>query len=294
MSCRIYMRAISQVLLSSFLFVIFCKAPQADLSFRELAYQGYLFRVHDKTVMDEGKPFLLEQTLVVLKNNEEIFRKTGHRWYISDKHPKMGTDITGTGQPNAVITEYSGGAHCCNANYIFELGERFEVIEIHSHDFPIIFKELDDRPGLEIEILDTNFLYWKTAFASSPAPRVILRYDQGTYWVATDLMEGPPMSRRALLQHAKKIRSSTKWGHFKYYPFDEGLWKIMLDLIYSGNANQAREFANLAWPPSVSGKRDFLFEFFDCQLRRSDHWPAIAALNRLSPKEPEKDCPSLG
>ena len=294
MGYRIYMRAISQLLLSSFLFVIFCKASWSDQYFKEIIYQDYVFRVHDKTVMYEGRPLLLEQTLVMLKDNREVFRKAGYRWSVSDKHPNMGTDITGTGRPNAVISEYSGGAHCCYTNYIFELREPFKVIEIHSDDFPIIFKELDGRPGLEIEILDTNFLYWKTAFASSPAPRVILRYDEGAYRVAADLMKGPLMSRRALLRHAKKIRNSTRWGRFEYYPFDESLWKIMLDLIYTGNAEQAREFVDLAWPPSIPGKREFLFDFFDCQLRRSDYWPAIAALNGLPPKEPGKDCPSLG
>ncbi len=294
MSYRIYMRAISRVLLSAFLLMIFCKASWPNQYFRELAYQNFLFRLQDKTVTYEGKPLLLEQTLVVLKNSREIFRKTGYRWFVSDKYPNMGIDITGTGRPNAVISEYSGGAHCCYSNYIFELGEPFKVIEIRSGDFPIIFRELDGRPGLEIEILDTNFLYWKTAFASSPAPRVILRYDGGAYRVAVDLMKDPPMNRRALLRHAKKIRSSTRWGRFEYYPFDESLWKIMLDLIYTGNAEQAREFVDLAWPPSIPGKREFLFDFFDCQLRRSDYWPAIAALNGLASKEPEKDCPSLG
>ena len=294
MGYRIYMRAILQVLLSSFLFVIFCNAPQADLSLRELAYQDYLFRLHDKTVMDEGKPFLLEQTLVVLKNNQEVFRKTGHRWYISDKHPKMGTDITGTGQPNAVITEYSGGAHCCDTNYIFELGQSFKVIEIHSHDFPIIFKELDGRPGLEIEILDTNFLYWKTGFVRAPAPKVILRYDQGAYRVATDLMKRPPMRRRELLRRAEEVRKSTEWGRDERYPLDESLWKVMLDLIYTGNANQAREFADLAWPPSFPGKKEFVAELFECQLRHSTYWPGIAALNGLAPNKPKKDCPILG
>lgn len=294
MSYRIYMRAISRVLLSAFLLMIFCKASWPDQHFRELAYQNFLFRLQDKAVTYEGKPLLLEQTLVVLKNNQEVFRKTGHRWHISRKHPKMGTDITGTGEPNAVIYEYSGGAHCCYTNYIFELGQSFKVIEIRSGDFPISFRELDGHPGLEIETLDTNFLYWKTAFASSPAPKVILRYDQDAYRIATDLMKGPPMSRRALLRHAKTIRNSTRWGRFEYYPFDENLWKIMLALIYTGNAEQAREFADLAWPTSFPGKYEFVTEFFECQLRRSAYWPGIAALNGLQSKKPARDCPILG
>ena len=167
----------------------------------------------------------------------------------------------------------------------------FKVIKIRSHDFPISFKELDGRPGLEVIILETIFLYWKTSFASSPAPRVILRYGRGEYRIATDLMKEPAMGREHLLQHAQEVRTSTRWGRYDYYPFDERLWKIMLDLIYTGNVEQAREFAELAWPPSFPGKNDFLTELFKCQIRHSDYWKDIAALNGLQSGQPVGDCP---
>ncbi len=283
-----------RLLLLTLLIVVDVRAPAADDFFRELTYQDYLFRLYDYTEMSEGKPLLIEQTLVVLKSGREVFRETGYRWYIANEVPKFGVDITGTGQPNVVLSEYSGGAHCCTTNYIFELAEPLKVIRVPSDDFPITFKELDGRPGLEIILLDTIFLYWKAGFVGAPTPRVVLRYDKGAYQVATDLMKEPPMGREHLLRHAQEIRGSAVWGNDEDYPLDQRLWKIMLDLIYTGNVDQAREFTDMAWPQTFPGKKEFLFEFFDCHLRRSLYWPGIAALNGLSPKEPEKNCPLRG
>ena len=254
MHIRSCLLSLLRLLLLTLLIVASAGAPSANDFFRELTYQDYLFRLHDKTVMFEGRSLLLEQTLVVSKSGQEVFRKVGHRWYISDKHPKIGTDITGTGRPNVVIREYSGGAHCCTTNYIFELAEPFKVIEIHSRDFPIRFKELDGRPGLEIILLDTIFLFWKTGLPDSPTPRVILRYGQGGYRIATDLIKAPPMNRKEMLRRAKEIRTSTLWGRYECCPLDDRLLRVAVDLIYTGNAEQAREFADLAWPPSFPAR----------------------------------------
>ncbi len=291
MKIRSCLLSLLRLFLLTLLIVASAGAPSADQYFREFTYQDYLFRLYDYTEMSEGKPLLIEQTLVVSKSGQEVFRETGYRWYIANEVPKLGVDITGTGQPNVVLSEYSGGAHCCTTNYIFELGEPFKVIKIRSHDFPVSFKELDGRPGLEVIILETIFLYWKTSFASSPAPRVILRYDRGEYRIATDLMKRPAMSRGHLLQHAQKVRTSTRWGRYDYYPFDERLWKVMLDLIYTGNSKQALEFAGLAWPPSFPGKNKFVTELFQCQMRHSNYWKDIAAMNGLPPDPPIGDCP---
>lgn len=293
MKVRHYLKSLLRLLLLTLLIIASAGAPSANDFFRELTYQDYLFRLHDKTVMFEGKSLLLEQTLVVSKSGQEVFRKVGHRWYISDKHPKIGTDITGTGRPNAVITEYSGGAHCCNGNHIFELGEPFKVVEIHSRDFPIRFKELDGRLGLEIILLDTIFLFWKTGLPDSPTPKVILRYGQGGYRIATDLMKAPPMNRKELLRRAKEIRTSTLWGRYECCPLDDRLLRVVVDLIYTGNAEQALEFADLAWPPSFPGKKEVVTELFQCQMRHSDYWKDIAAMNGLPPAQPVGDCPGL-
>ena len=293
MKIRFCLLSLLRLFLLTLLIVASAGAPSANQYFREFPYQDYLFRLYDYTEMSEGKPLLIEQTLVVSKSGQEVFRKVGHRWYISDKHPKIGTDITGTGRPNAVILEYSGGAHCCNENYIFELAEPFKVIEIHSRDFPIRFKELDGRPGLEIILLDTIFLFWKTGLPDSPTPKVILRYGQGGYRIATDLMKTPPMNRKEMLRRAKEIRTSTLWGRYECCPLDDRLLRVVVDLIYTGNAEQALEFADLAWPASFPGKKEVVNESFQCQMRYSDYWKNIAAMNGLPPGPPIGDCPGL-
>lgn len=291
MKTRSCLLSLLRLFLLTLLIVVGVRAPSADQYFRELTYQDYLFRLYDYTEMSEGKPLLIEQTLVVSKNGREVFRETGYRWYIANEVPKLGVDITGTGQPNVVLSEYSGGAHWCTTNYIFELGDPFKVIKIRSHDFPVSFKELDGRPGLEIILLDTIFLFWKTGLPDSPTPKVILRYGQGGYRIATDLMKTPPMNRKEMLRHAKEIRTSTLWGRYECCPLDDRLLRVAVDLIYTGNAEQAREFADLAWPPSFPGKKEIVTELFQCQMRHSNYWKDIAAMNGLPPGPPIGDCP---
>ena len=41
---------------------------------------------------------------------------------------KMGIDITGNGQPDLVISEWSGYANCCLTFHIFEIGPTFKKL----------------------------------------------------------------------------------------------------------------------------------------------------------------------
>ena len=47
---------------------------------------------------------------------------------ISNNLINMGKDITGKGEPNLVINEWSGGAHCCYTFDVFEIGKKFREI----------------------------------------------------------------------------------------------------------------------------------------------------------------------
>ncbi len=149
MKIRSCLLSLLRLLLLTLLIVASVRAPSANQYFREFTYQDYLFRLYDYTEMSEGKPLLIEQTLVVSKSGQEVFRETGYRWYIANEVPKLGVDITGTGQPNAVLSEYSGGAHCCTTNYIFELADPFNVNKIRSHDFQSALRNWTAVPALK-------------------------------------------------------------------------------------------------------------------------------------------------
>jgi len=39
-----------------------------------------------------------------------------------------GSDLTGNGRPDMMVTSWSGGAHCCFKHYIFELEPKLRVM----------------------------------------------------------------------------------------------------------------------------------------------------------------------
>ena len=39
-----------------------------------------------------------------------------------------GTDVTGRGQPDMIVSLFTGGAHCCTIHYVFELGPQFKLL----------------------------------------------------------------------------------------------------------------------------------------------------------------------
>ena len=78
----------------------------------------------------------------VLKNDQIVFsRHTEGKFVIGNDvnkndvsadgmfHPPaiaIGTDITGLGKPNLILSEWSGGVHCCFTFHVLELGEHPE------------------------------------------------------------------------------------------------------------------------------------------------------------------------
>jgi len=53
---------------------------------------------------------------------------TGDQSADSSRVP-IGTDVTGEGEPDLLISEYSGGAHCCFTFHVFRIGVRFALIQ---------------------------------------------------------------------------------------------------------------------------------------------------------------------
>jgi hypothetical protein len=222
----------------------------------------------------------------ILRKGKIVHRQEGWKFTIGhlyDDDPKysliqMGKDITGDGVPNLVISEYSGGAHCCLSFEVFEMGAQLRHIDrIEAEDGDLShFEDLDGDRSLECIINDWNFSYWKTSFADSPAPRVILRYRNGKYRFAGDLMRKQSPTNDEIAKMITKIHRYAPWTVEEPPP---ELWSYMLDLIYSGHAEIAWAFFEQAWPSSIAGKKVFLKEFQD-QLTQSRFWKDVEKLNK--------------
>ncbi|HYL59984.1 MAG TPA: hypothetical protein VEU51_14030 [Candidatus Acidoferrales bacterium] len=236
----------------------------------------------------------------ILRDDKPVYKQRargkGEKFFIGTMYAddpdaplvKIGADITGEGKPNLVVSEWTGGANCCLKFHIFEIGPTFRkicVIDAEFGDQPPHFGHQDKSaksPGLQVLISDWTFVNWHSDFADSPAPKVILRYSDGTYRVSPDLMRTPaPPAAKDLEAKAADVRSypaSAKGGAWPQAGVAPLLWATMLDLIYSGHDAQAWKFLDSAWPPKVSGKDAFVRDF-RAQLAKSPYWSAVMAMN---------------
>ncbi len=135
----------------------------------------------------------------ILKNGERVYAKNGGSFFIGRDnrkyHPdkdapilRIGEDITGRGIPNLLIVEWTGGAHCCMILYLFELGDELKLLTdlFLGHNDTFYFTDITNDPGLELVAYDTSWAYWRTYFAASPAPQIILRLDDDNNWIFCD------------------------------------------------------------------------------------------------------------
>jgi hypothetical protein len=189
----------------------------------------------------------------------------------------VGKDITGDGVPDLVVAEYMGGAHGDTTYRVFELSDRFRLLcsieTAGGH-----FEDLNGDGKYEFVSMDSTFAYWHTSYAESHFPAVILQFRDGRWSLATDLMRKPAPSPDEVLLHASRVLA--KWGA-SADDMPSGLLAYMLDLIYTGQADTARQFLNIAWPSYRPGKEQFLSEFRE-QLAKSSYWIDLQRLNSSS------------
>jgi hypothetical protein len=116
----------------------------------------------------------------ILRNKKVVYHQraaeNGERFvigtlYDDDADAKlvvMGRDITGDGQPDLLISEWSGGANCCLTFQIFQIGSKFRKIadvDAEYGDQGPHFVRLAKGPGLQIQIYDWTFANWHADFA---------------------------------------------------------------------------------------------------------------------------------
>jgi len=260
------------------------KAPAGRGSLKEeQSFQGYVVRTYG------GEPGSLDQaSFEILHGGARVYAVDGYSFRIGSLYEdekshslvRIGSDITGDGRPDLVVSEYTGGAHCCYQVHVFEIGDQFRYIQtIDAQDSDLAdFENVDGDPALELPMVDWTFAYWRAGFLESPAPRVVLKYDGSRYAMAPNLMRKPPLSQDEFVQVATEIAASLEAELAEQREPGNRLAQRMLDLIYSGNMEQAWELADLSWPKGDGGKAAFLRDFRS-QLATSPFWDELQAMN---------------
>lgn len=99
-------------------------------------------------------------TLVHRQTNESGAFYVGPNTPETDNMNKVnirpGQDITGAGIPDLVVTEWTGGVHCCYNAYVFELGQLFRFVgKFEGGDGGVRFREVN-RTGRYEVVSGTN------------------------------------------------------------------------------------------------------------------------------------------
>jgi hypothetical protein len=221
----------------------------------------------------------------ILKDGVRVYSHSGHRFELGRMYKEeaegpvipMGTDVTGDGISDLVIKEWTGGAHCCFILRVFDIGSSVKSlasVDVRHSDLAG-FGDFDGTGRLYVLANDWTFAYWRTAFSNSPAPRVILQFQDGRYVLSSNKMRKPRPAQEALESSANRFRQDSQdvdqWWH--------QLWSVALDLIYSGNADAALMLFDAAWPQAREEEKDSIKREFLKKLSESPYWTEVKALN---------------
>jgi len=249
---------------------------------------GYVFKTYqqDSLATETACLEVVRAAKVVFRKVEEggeftLGQKAQPDYGVPEIAP--GTDVSGRGHAEMIVSYYSGGAHCCTSILLFELEPKFQLLAtMESGDNEMAHFEKSPTDGKYIFIRsDETFAYWHTSFAESPLPKVILKPvsdEKGKLTFQLDLqkMHGrAPTDQewtRVYLPLARQAFSSG--AAFDNYYAGSALWGQMLDWIYQGEADWAWKLVDAVWPTDKAGKNEFLKDFCG-QLEQSEFWPEL-------------------
>lgn len=250
----------------------------------ERSYGAYSARIIGHPGVGDGA------RLEIRREGAVVFSRKG-TYFEFPNTPPPGTDLTGDGRHYLVVTTFSGGAHCCYETWGFALGpELYRAFRLPGGDAQGEFVEEGGR--WIYGTYDWTFSYWNASFADSTACKVWLGYREGAWRLLAERLRRPSYPQAKLERLAMGIRNSRAWriAEGKVTGFEPRLWAVMLDLVYTGNRDQALAFLDRAWPPEAPQRsKRTIRRAFLAQLRLSPYRHEIADLPHLPPQPLRQD-----
>ncbi|SDF91051.1 hypothetical protein [Terriglobus roseus] len=216
----------------------------------------------------------------ILRNRRVIHQEINHegfRYTLGQKAvPEVGvpaipdgTDLTGSGHPDMIVTLNTRGAHCCLTVMVYELKDvpkRIAKFEVTDTEYP--YFERGGNGFYRFHAQDWSLAYWPSSFAGSPSASVILRYTSRGYHLDLDAMRAPMPSE----QDVEKARTDAKELFANFGASESGIfWYWVMQWIYSGHDDLAWNFVDEQWPANVPGKEEWTGNFC-AMLADSPYW----------------------
>lgn len=192
-----------------------------------------------------------------------------------------GTDITGRGHPEVIVSEWTGGAHCCLYDYVYQVTPRFRLVATlaGADDDESHFGQLDSTGRWYFFTADWTFAYWYGSFAGSPVKEVVLQFiddpSGGHYHLALDKVRRPAPSAEEWEKIQQAVRDDIAKIQQGYVSdIRSSLWQSVLYLIYTGQSDLAWKLIDEAGPVAPSGNNPTLSDFCGT-LKTSPYWPDL-------------------
>lgn len=189
-----------------------------------------------------------------------------------------GLDITGDGVAKLALLEEIGRQGGGSLE-LFACGKEFSrLASIESWGKYPELKDLDGDGIPELIVSDNAFYHWPICMDGEPMPEVILRWQNGRYLPAADLMAKPAPRQAKLEALAASIREGSEWDVNSCY-VPEALWTNAVALMYSGHEQLGWKFVDLAWRAGFPGKGftkdDLIGNGLRARLEDSIYWPNL-------------------
>ena len=216
----------------------------------------------------------------VKKHGQIVYRdqEIGSHFYFgadADREENPFRRLQKGGHLNLILSKWTGGAHCCFSVQIFDLENGFsKLADIDGGTLAPTFKDIDGDGSLEIEVEDDFLAYRFSSFAFSAIGHVVLKYRNGQYVVAPELMQKPPISNSTLARSIPSWRRTLrKIAGAELSPeYPKSFMQAITDLTFTGNKNTARELIENVWPKDRPGKITFV-KAYEEALRESRFYP---------------------
>ena len=272
---------------------IICKADDAVCRtahpVASATVHGYLFRTYSNENEQQGCLKIFHQgKLVYSMAGDMVGYSLGLPAQPEYKIPGVanGTDLTGSGYPEMVVTGWSGGAHCCQSRYVFVLAPVIHLaIELDDGDSELSHFVRLPNGHYDYSTSDETFAYWNACFACSPMPSVMLAFatESGKTVAHLDLARMHKPAPTAV-EWQKSLRTARKALHEQnpaaddpiFRTIDPAMWGEMLHYIYTGRAPLAWKLVDASWPVNKPGKEAFLAAICG-NLGKSVFWRELSA-----------------
>jgi hypothetical protein len=186
-----------------------------------------------------------------------------------------GTDVTGRGHPDLIVSLFTGGAHCCTSHYLYELAPTVRLMARFydgDDDLAHFARDAKDRKYYYYTA-DWTFAYWPTCFACSPSEEVILRFvddaNGGAYHIALDKMLKPSPAQAVWNKELRTAQKAVNDGAVN--DMGQAMWGVVLDLLYTGHSDLAWKFVD-ALGPKAQQKPFASLADFCALLKKSAYW----------------------